>query len=321
MKKFMKVCGITALIFLMLGIVLAVAAGTAKGRTAINQVLETVTGGRVTVDFSGLVNWGLRFRGNVTDSLPELDYDINEAGSMNPDYTVMEGDVEKFCLGEDVKRLEVEAGGCRFIMRASGDSSFYAEASKVGKFQAYLENGTLYVRATTSSRQWNSWNNVKVTLYVPEGYHYENVKIDLGAGSMEFEELDADKVSLGVGAGQITASGLKTADLTTEAGAGRIELREADVGKLKLEVGMGEISVEGNISGSAEVNCAMGNVEMKLAGSQKDFNYRLVGAMGNIDLGQEHYSGLAMSKDIDNGAARDMKVECEAGNITITFAD
>lgn len=273
MKKFMKVCGIMALIFLMLGIVLAVAAGTAKGRTKINQVLETVTGGRVTVNFDSLVGWGLQFRDNVSDSLPELDYDISEAGSMNPDYSVMSGDIDKFCLGEDVKRLEVEAGGCRFIMRASGDSSFYAEASAVGKFQAYLENGTLYVRATTSSRQWNSWNNVKVTLYVPEGYHYEDVNIDLGAGTMEFEGLDADKVSLGVGAGQITATGVKTADLMTGIGAGRIELRDVDAGNMKVEVGMGEISAEGNISGSVDVNCAMGNVEMRLEGSQKDFNY------------------------------------------------
>lgn len=321
MKKFMKVCGIMALIFLMLGIVFAVAAGTAKGRMKINQVLETVTGGRVTADFDSFMNWGLRFRDNVSDSLPELDYDIDEAGSMNPDYSIMRGDIDKFRLGEDVKRLEVEAGGCRFSIRASGDGSFYAEASAVGKFQAYLENGTLYVRSTTSSRQWNSWNNVKVTLYVPEGYHYEDVNIDLGAGSMEFEGMDADRISLGVGAGQITATGLKTADLKTGVGAGRIELRDVDAGNLKVEVGMGEISAEGNISGSAEVSCAMGNVELMLAGSQNDFNYQIVGALGNIDLGQEHYSGLAMSKEIDNGSARDMKVECEAGNITIKFTE
>lgn len=310
-----------ALIFLMLGIVLAVAAGTVKGRAAVNQVLETVTGGRVSVDFDGLAEWGLRFRDNVSDNLPELDYDIVEADSMNHDYGVMRGNIEKFCLGEDVSRMELEAGGCRLTIRESGDSSFYVEALAVGKFQAYLENGTLYLRVTTSSRQWNNWNQVSVTLYVPAGYHYEEVKVDLGAGSLELAELDADKLVLGVGAGQITAPGLKVSDLKVDAGAGRIDLKNVDAGDVKVSTGMGEILLEGKVSGSMDVSCAMGNTELKLAGSQTDFNYRISGAMGNIDLGQEHYSGLAMSKSIDNGADREMKVECDTGNITITFTD
>ncbi|MCM1191760.1 MAG: DUF4097 domain-containing protein [Butyrivibrio sp.] len=323
MKKFMKGCAVTALIFLALGIVLAIAAGTVRGRTVIAQVVENVTGGRVSVDFDGLFRWGLRVRDNVADSLPDLDYDIDDATSFDSNHDIWGGDVERFCLGEAVERLEIEAGGCQLLTQVSGDDSFYVEVSDAGKFQAYLENGTLYVRSTPTSGRlnWGSWENCVVRLYVPEGYHYLETDIELGAGDLEFQGLDADKVSLGVGAGQITVEGLKAEVLEMEVGAGRIDMRDIDVKEVKVEIGMGKLLLWGNVESSADVVCAMGNVEMKLTGSQRDFNYRLNGALGNIALGSESYSGLGVSKTVDNGAGKDMEIECNAGNITIGFTD
>lgn len=320
MKKFMKVCAIAALIFLALGAALAAVAGTVRGREAITRVVEKVTGGRVILNLDGFVNWGIR----MSDSLPELDYDIDEAASFDSRYDILTGNVQRFRLGEEVEVLKIEAGGCRFQTKSSGDASFYVETSGSGKFQAYLENGILQIRETPTSRRWNSWDEWEkcvVILYVPEGYHYGEVDISLGAGELEINGLDGDKVSLEVGAGRIAADGLKAGTLELKAGMGQIELRNVDVRELEAEIGMGELSLQGNIEESADASCAMGNVDMRLTGSQEDFNYRISGAMGNIDLGSESYSGLGMSKTVDNGAAKNMELECEAGNITITFTE
>lgn len=315
MKKFMKGCAITALIFLALGIALAVAAGTVRGRATIARVVETVTGGRVTVNFDNFINWGIQ----IGDSLPDPGYDIDDAASFDTRYDIMSGDVEKFSLGEGVEVLKIEAGGCLFNTRASGDDSFYVTASDSGKFQAYLENGTLYIRTTTSSRAWNNWNSCKVTLYVPESYHYREADIELGAGELEFESLNADKISLGVGAGQITANGLKADFLEMEIGMGQIDIKDVNVRDLEAEIGMGNLMVEGNIEGNVDANCSMGNLKLMIKGSQQDFNYKIDGALGNIDLGSESYGGLGVSKRIDNGAQKNMEIGCEAGNITIKF--
>lgn len=321
MKKFMKGCAITALIFLVLGLALAVAAGTVKGRATISRVVETVTGGRVSVNFDNFINWGIRLGDNLSDSLPDPGYDIDDAASFDSGYEIWSGDVDKFRLGEEVETLKIEAGGCVFNTRTSGDGSFYIEASDAGKIQAYLENGTLCIRTTTSSRSWNNWNNCKVTLYVPEGYHYREADIELGAGKLEFESLDADRVSLGVGAGSITADSLKTDALKIEIGMGQIDLKDASVKDLEAEIGMGNFMAEGNIEGNVDADCSMGNVELKVKGSQQDFNYILDGALGNIELGAERYSGFGMSKKIDNGAQKNMEIGCEAGNITISFTE
>lgn len=321
MKKFMKGCGIAALILLVLGIALAAAAGTVRGRTTIARVVETVTGGRVSVNFDNFVNWGIQLGDNISGNLPDTGYSIDDAASFDSRYDIWGGDVEKFCLGEDVDALEIEAGGCIFNTQVSGDNSFYVKASDSGKFQAYLENGTLYIRTTTSSRSWNNLNSCKVTLYVPEGYHYREADIELGAGELEFESLDADKISLGVGAGRIIANSLQADSLEMEIGMGQIDMQDVNVKDLKAEIGMGNLMVEGNIDGNVYANCSMGNLELKIMGSQQDFNYKLDGAMGNIDLGSESYSGLGVSKKIDNGARKNMEIECAAGNITISFTD
>ena len=317
MKKFMRGCAITALIFLVLGIVLAIAAGSVRGRATIARVVEAVTGGRVTVNFDNIIKWGIQ----IGDSLPDPGYDIDDAASFDTRYDIMSGDVEKFCLGEGVEVLKIEAGGCLFNTRASGDDSFYVTASDSGKFQAYLENGTLYIRTTTSSRAWNDWNSCKVTLYVPEGYHYKEADIELGAGELEFESLDADKISLGVGAGQISANGLRADSLEMEIGMGQIDIRDVNVKDLEAEIGMGNLMVEGNIEGNVDANCSMGNLKLMINGSQQDFNYKLDGALGNINLGSESYGGLGVSKRIDNGAQKNMEIGCEAGNITIKFTN
>lgn len=321
MKKFMKGCAITALIFLALGMALAIAAGTVRGRATIARVVETVTGGRVTVNFDNFINWGIQLGDNISGSLPETGYSIDDATSFDPHHDIMSGDVEKFCLGEGVEVLKIEAGGCLFSTQVSGDNSFYVKASDSGKFQAYLENGTLYIRTTTSSRSWINLSSCKVTLYVPEGYHYREADIELGAGELEFEWLDADKISLGVGAGQITANGLKADSLEMEIGMGQIDIKDVHVKDLEAEIGMGNLMVEGTIDGNVDANCSMGNLDMKITGGQQDFNYKLDGALGNIDLGSESYSGLGVSKRIDNGAQKNMEIECAAGNITISFTN
>jgi len=324
MKKFMKVCGMTALILLLAGIVLGVTASTVRGRTAIARVVETVTGGRVNVNFDGFWDWGSRVRDDIEDRLPDVDYDIDDATSFDSHYDILGPDVPKFCLGEAVEKLEVEAGGCIFRTSKSEDASFYVEASDTGRFQAYVEDGTLHVRVTTRTRSWSDWGKwetCEVVLYVPEGVYFSSADIEFGAGIMEFEGLRADRVTLEVGAGQITVDGLTADSLEAEIGMGQMELKGLDVKSLEADIGMGELVARGSVDGDVDVSCSMGNVDMEMKGRQEDFNYELTGAMGNIDLGAASYSGLGMSKTIDNGADKNMEVECSAGNITIKFTD
>ncbi len=281
MKGFMKGCGIAALIMLVLGLALSIAAGTVIGGAVIAQVVDTVTEGRVSVNLGNMNGWGIQIRDKAGEERTVMIEEeqtaaiegkrpvavdvVEEAAGFDSRFEILEGDVERFSLGEEVESLKIEAGGCQFQTEESDDHSFYVETENADRFQAYLEDGVLCIRITTASKSWNDWGKLgtcKVTLYVPEDYHYRDVDIELGAGVLEFEELDADRVSMKVGAGQIVAEDLRADSLEAEIGMGQLELENVYVQGLKADIGMGDLTVEGILDGDVDVSCSMGNVDI-----------------------------------------------------------
>lgn len=321
MKKFMKGCAIAAAILLVAGLVLGIVGSTARGSETISRVVENVTGGRVKISFGGWGNdWGIMVGDNILDSLDDVDYDIGEASSFSSRYEVQKGDVGKYRLEGTVSKLEIEVGGCFFSVEASDDDFFYVEAENVGKFQAYVESETLHIKSTTGGvTAWSELSGGTIILYIPAGYSFREVEADLGAGTMKFPSLKAEKASLEVGAGQIMVEKAEVSELDVSVGAGQIELKDMDVTDLEAEVGMGELIARGAVSGNIDAKCSMGNLELFLVGKKEDFNYELSGAMGSLNLAGESYGGFSQERDIDNGAGKTMEIDCSMGNVTIGF--
>lgn len=321
MKKFMKICAITALIMCVLGIVLASLAGSIKGREAINEVVENVTDGKVNVKLNGWNDWGVTVADELKNNIGNANYIIEDAISFNNKYDILKGNVEKYSLGNGIDSLDIEVGGCTFETVASGDDCFYIEVEKAGKFQAYVEDKVLYVLETPSSRRLNDIGECVITFYIPEEKEFQKVDIELGAGSMKLKNLYADEANLSAGAGKITVSSIYAKRLHASVGMGQMELKEFDAEKLDAEVGMGELIADGNIRKEAMIECAMGNIEMEIEGSQKDFNYEVEGAMGNISIGKDSYGGFASERIIDNDADKVIDITGSMGNISLEFAE
>ena len=108
MKKFMKGCAIVALVMIIAGVGLAVAAGSVAGTQSISQVVDSVTDGRVQVNLNGLTEWGVEVKDNIVEQMGglEVKYDIDDNTMFDNDYEVFKGDLEKFSPGENVKKLE-----------------------------------------------------------------------------------------------------------------------------------------------------------------------------------------------------------------------
>ena len=315
MKKFMKGCAITALCLIVIGFTFATVAGTVRGRTTIQNVVESVTGGRIHFDLADLFDeWGL----NMSDG---LNYNIADNIGFSNRYNIFSGSIDKYSLGSDINKLDIEVGACGFTTKTSGDDNFYLEVENAGKFQGYVESGTLYIKSSVNAKRWTGTNACRIILYVPEGAYFENAEIEVGAGGLEFDGLIADSVNLEVGAGQITLSDIQINDLEASVGMGQITLKDMSVENLDAEVGMGQFTAEGLITGDAAVECAMGNVSLKLDGSQQDFNYELSKAMGNVTLGRESSSGFASERYINNNADKTMDIECSMGNVIIQFTE
>ncbi len=325
MKKFMKFCLIIAAIFVVIGLVLGITGSALTGADSVSDLVNKVTEGRVQFNMNP-ENWGLQID-NIFDDLGGVEfggvnYEIEDSVSFNPIHVTLSGDVDKYLLEGTIKNLEIEAGGCSFRVETSGDEHFYAEARNAGKYQAYVENETLYVKTTaTGVKTWDELSGSKITLYVPEGFAFEDVDVNLGAGVLNFVCLQAAEASLEVGAGQIIADSALVQALEVNVGAGQVKLKDMEITELKAEVGMGEFTAAGKVLGNVDAECSMGNLELQLAGKESDFNYELNGAMGNLNLNGENYSGFAQERDIDNGADKDIKIECSMGNVSVKFND
>ena len=326
----MKGCAITALVLFVIGFVLAMVGSTVRGRNAIENVVESVTGGRVRVHLNPFSSWWgvsvddtdiLEWVDNIDflENLDDIDYTIDEDIGFNSHYNIFKGRVERFSLGSNIRELDLEIGACSFTTEPSPDENFYLEAEYAGKLQAYVEGRTLYIRSTATVKKWNELNGCRIVLYVPEGAYFNDAEIEVGAGRLEFDGLQAKDITLEVGAGQISLSDLQAEELEISVGLGQISLEKAVMGKLNAEVGMGELVVTGTLNGDADVECAMGNVSLKLEGNQRDFNYELSKAMGNVALGSSSSSGFSSEQYMDNGANKTIDVECAVGNVSIQF--
>ena len=317
MKKFMKSCAITALILIVVGLGLALVGGSLKGTVMIRDVVDSVTGGRVNVDLTGLTNWGI----SVAEDMDELvEYELDEAMIFDEGFEIFTGDIEQDYAATEIREIDVEVGGCSFEITESPDENFHVEAAGTKRFQGYVNNQKLVIKGTVNTVLGNGFSGM-IKLQVPADFTFDKVDMEIGAGLMDLGELSAEKLDLEVGAGQIIADKLTLDSLNLSVGMGEIRIDDMLVGKLDAEVGMGNLHAEGAVIEKLIAECAMGNIEMEIQGAQTDYDYSIECGMGNVTIGDNSYSGLANEKTIENGADRKMEVECAVGNVDIRFAE
>lgn len=230
-------------------------------------------------------------------------FDVEDNVSFDRNNNVFEGDTEQSFSAEDVRELDLEAGACSFSIEESEDEDFHVKVQGAGKYQGYVSDGTLHIRVICQTSLENGSGKCKVCLSVPEGFFLEQATLSLGAGEI------------------IANAGLQAEQVNIELGAGHIDLSDLTANELEAEVGMGALSLRGDILESADLECAMGSIEMKLDGAASDFNYQVALAMGDVQVGERSFSGMAGEWDIDNNSSRDIIAECGMGSISVSFAE
>ena len=91
--------------------------------------------------------------------------------------------------------------------------------------------------------------------------------------------------------------------------------------ELDLEVGLGTIDASGDTKQQADLECGVGVLAYTAAGKEADFNYRLECGVGELNLGENSYSGLSVEQNIDNKAQKTMNIACDVGSMDIYFEE
>ncbi len=323
MKKFMKGCAITALIFIVVGMLLGVTGTIGHGspKFSFGEILSAISGGNITSD--RVDDWSHNVAEQIQENMGDVHYDLEDNVDYDSDHEVKSGTIEAYVLGDTsqgITDLQVQAGGCVMEIQMSEDDCFRVEADGMRKFQGYVEDNMLVIRGTSKVGSSNEGNlSGSICLYVPASYYFEKVTLDLGAGSMTAEELQTEKLEANVGAGKMTFVKLNADQATLDCGAGQMTVEELNSRVTEVSVGMGSVRLTGDVTESLTGDCSMGELKATLAGAQTDFNYDLSCGMGALKVGTDSYNGMAQEKQINNNASKNMELECAMGSVVVEF--
>lgn len=348
MKKFTKIslmiAGIMGAVGCLLCLICLIGGG---GRTLIVYANEDYALSRLEDKRETLTRKLLRLTGHLGNEDPDdLSEDWDEEDLKEP-YSSTEHESGKnvsasgrLCVnGSDVDRnateQHIDTGEVKSLQLLLGAGTFTVSEKEAGDGETidlyiqgegncdfYVKKGTLYVEGFKGIHALGSnFDGNNIILKVPTGMRFEEVEAEVGAGIMEFYDVEAGELGANVGAGVLNLYRSEVRNLSVEIGAGELYTQDMTAQEADLTVGLGTSSYQGSISQELDAECDMGNMDFLLKGKESDYNYEIECSGGNIEMDSFETAAFAMEKRIDNGAATTFELTCSMGNITLHFEE
>lgn len=303
MKKFAMISLITAGVMFALGLGLLTIGG--------------VTGGiQLIADFSvnGVESLVEKF-GGIVNVVPENFIPEEVKAEYNEAYPIIQGgsvNNMQICTRDEVTDVKIcIMSGDLEIESVGGTDYFGVDWEGLGRFQYYVEDGTLYVISTE--------NFGDTTVFVPEDMICESYTIAAAASNIDADVIKAEEVLFYIGMSEVSIDTLEADSLTMEAGKCNFEIEKGNVGECVMTYDTSDIGYSGSFSGNVEVTGSMGNLEFELWGDSDQYNYFIHSTMGSVDMPGYHVVGFTQNKTVDNNAGKDMTLTSSMGNIEVDF--
>lgn len=151
------------------------------------------------------------------------------------------------------------------------------------------------------------WDDCKeiLTITVPAGYRFRDVELELAAGVIEADVINADGLEISTAAGSVMVGG-------------------GEVGSLEVDCAAGSVTCLASASQKAEVDTATGTALIVLAGARGEYDYEIDCSVGTIVLEGtdfEEITNLSKTEYRNNGTGRKVELDCALGKITVRFPD
>ena len=298
MKKSMKLLGVIVGIFAALGLILIIV-GTLMG--GVDTVADDVINNRLVL--------------NLNDKI-SLDVDDVDTSNME---SIGEG--QNQFSREEIKSISLYGKYGEFEVNVGNEDYYYIDVLKGASHVKYsLENGELKI--ATAGTILNSWKtSLKVKIYVPRDAMLETVKLDIGAGEMVCSNILTNTLDVNIGAGEGEFNNVTASEVKFNLGAGDAEIAKANFTNFNLKIGMGDMELDGIILGDVDIDCGTGSVGLELSNRYADFNYQVDVGAGEVDLGEQEYSGIGNNVNLNNNAEHTMNIKCGMGEVSAEFSN
>lgn len=237
-------------------------------------------------------------------------------------------DIDNNFAGRDIKELELELGsGVLNIVR--GDS-YRVEARNIAEqyYTCDISDGVLRVKeewgessAMNIARGLNLFDyKPEITVYLPEDFSADNMKITVTAGRISADTLLARKAEITVAAGSCNIDSISVGELNMTVAAGNLAVYSMEADDLDINVAAGKAYVGGSVREKGSVDCSAGSVELQLTGKDSDYSFEIDVGAGTVSVGGSNYGGLGTSSRLDGDVGSPkIDMNCSAGGISVGF--
>lgn len=179
----------------------------------------------------------------------------------------------------------------------------------------------------------------EVYITIPKNFTADKISLSVGAGTITAESLSANSGSISVGAGtcsieelnvkdrssyQVDAGMLKINnaiinDGTMTCAAGKIEIEDGTIHNSTISCTAGAIDIKGSITGDSDIRTSVGSINLRLDGKEEDYNYTIDCNLGSLKLNGTKYSGINKHIVQKNSAPNNMALNCDIGSISMNI--
>lgn len=224
-------------------------------------------------------------------------------------------DKEPIMFGmEDVESLYLEVNEAE--VEFGGSSNQEISIRTDGNYESYVRNKVLYIKPKGIQKEHKMLIDLP-NVQVPGEILFKEAEIHAGGSKVYISQISAKEFELEVGAGQVTIDQLVAEHSDFDVGAGEVIVEYGNVQECETNVGMGNFEYTGVILKQGDVECNLGNAAYHLEREVDEYNYEIECGAGNVDIGNESFSGLGREKYIDHHVQESFDIECNLGNVSI----
>jgi len=161
--------------------------------------------------------------------------------------------------------------------------------------------------------------NEVLVIQVPEGFEFNHVSMDIGAGQVVVDQIFVDRADLTVGAGQIDVGTLQADVLDISIGAGQGTIDDLEIRRASMSVGAGQLDITGSLEERADIDCGVGEITFNIRGSQEDFGHSISVGIGEANFGSLSVSGLGRDSIGNQHLDRMIDINVGIGSVTVNF--
>lgn len=216
-------------------------------------------------------------------------------------------DAEEFLsLNLDIKssNLQIKTGD-KFEVKTNNSNIKYSN-----------ENGSIKIKEDKLTNWFFGKIDIgELVIYIPENMkQIDEVKINIGAGTVFIEQLNTKNLYLDLGAGNVAIDKLTVSEESKiNGGAGNININSGEIANVDLDLGVGNTKIKSDITGNSNINTGVGELNLYLSLDADNYKINVNKGIGKITFNDDKI----LDDTIIGNGENYIKISGGVGNINI----